>query len=51
MLDISNEITIDDIPVCPLCDNVMRLHDEVHVVCAQGRKCLVHTVCTEYEDD
>ncbi len=41
----------EDMPCCPLCDNVILDWQAATIVNCGGAKCLVHTDCTNGDDD
>ena len=43
--DISESITTDDLPVCPLCASCIDEHEAATWVRAHGCKFMVHVVC------
>ena len=49
MKDISEQIEIDDMPVCPLCDNSIYQYEEIALVSAHTMIALVHKWCLDDE--
>lgn len=47
IVDINNEVEVEDMPVCPLCDNELEEIDEVCIVKSNGSLALAHKFCVE----
>ena len=50
MKDLSNHIAVDEIALCPLCDNTIESCHSATIAEAHGCKFLVHTDCIEIVD-
>lgn len=47
MRDLTDNMPIDDVQLCPLCDQPIFDYDEAEVVSAHGVRFLVHTDCAD----
>lgn len=47
IIDISNIVSLDEMPVCPLCDNEIEEGDQVSLVKSNGCVGLAHEFCAE----
>lgn len=48
MIDLDEHIEVDDIPVCPLCDNAIEDWDEAITGAAHSSQFLVHLACVRH---
>ena len=49
MINLNDEINLDDMPMCPLCDLPMLENDEVCIIFVHDCKGLVHTMCMDVD--
>ena len=47
IFDISSEVSIDEMPCCPLCDNEIEESDSFVLAKSNGMLSLAHTFCVE----
>ena len=50
MIDLTEQIEIDDMSLCPLCDKPILNYEEISIFSAHGMVGLIHKGCAEEQE-
>ena len=49
-MDMTDEIDLETMPFCPLCDDALGVEEPTIVITAHGMRALAHVICVEGVD-